>query len=415
MRILIVNTYSISRSTGLIARSLLDFLRNCGHQAKLCCRGYEEQYIADDDVINLGSKWISYGAALWTRIHGIEGDFMNHNTNKLITIIDEFHPDIVQLYSLHGYYLNQYKLLRYLKNKNIPCVYSMIDEHAYMGRCCYSRNCNQFKTECVKCPDKRCKEYPTTSYRDRAYYIFHLKKNIYDDYNKIVFTGPMWVYQRAKESALLKNKKIVVLDEPIDFGKYFYPKDISSLRKQYNVTPETKVVLNVSNMRMPAKGGRYFLQVAERLLNEKNLLFICIGYNESIRYSVPTGMITIPYVTSQEVLAQHMSLADVFVHCSTVDTQPNVCLNALGCGTPIVGFDEMGNSMIVPKDSLLGKFVKNRDIDALAGLIKSAPKKTNAIIKECHEYAVGRYSSEVVFTKLLKIYNDLLNINNDSV
>ncbi len=407
MRVIIVNTYSISRSTGLIARSLLDFLRSHGHQAKLCCRGYEERFDTDPDVINLGSKLISYGAAAIACLTGVEGDFFDHNTNKLIKIIEDFRPDVVQLYSLHGYYINQYKFFAFLKAKAIPCIYSMIDEHAYMGRCCYSWDCNQFKECCYKCPNNRCREYPTCSIFDRAHKVFLSKAKAYNNYDRIIFTGPKWVCQRAKESALLNNKRIEVLDEPIDFGKYFHPMDTSDLRKNYNISKNVKIILNVSNMKYPEKGGGYFLKIAEKLNKEKDLLFICIGYNEKINVPLPGGVISFPYVTDQNFLAKHMALADVFVHCSLVDTQPNICLDAMGCGTPIIGFDEMGNAMIVPKDDTIGIFVKNRDVDVMAELIKRAPFKTDTIIKKCHEYAVGRFSSKIVFEKLINLYQNI--------
>lgn len=412
MRIIIVNTYSISRSTGLIAYALLNYLRGNGHTVKLCCRGHEDTYKDDPDIIRLNTRGATYSAALLTCLTGIEGRYNIQGTNKLLKLINDFQPDIVQLYSLHGYYINHYRLINYLKEHGIGCVYSMIDEHAYMGRCCYAQQCQQFKTECVKCPPEKAHEYPYSFFLNRANKVFHMKKALYDGYDKLVFTGPQWVYNRAKESALLNDKKIMVLEEPIDFDMYFYPRDRSQLKKKYGIGDNTKIVLNVADMRFQEKGGKYFYMMARLLEKEKNLRLINIGYHKNVGMAVPQNVIAIPYVYSQDTLAEYLSLADVFVHTSLIDTQPNICLDAMGCGTPIIGFAAMGNPYIAPKE--IGTFVKERDYHALAELVKTYPLKTEATVERCKEYARLRFSHNVVFSKLTTIYESLVSNRRDA-
>lgn len=405
MKILIVNTYAHTRSTGKISYGLLSYLREQGHEVKLCCRGTREHRINDHDVIRLDDELAPYEAALLTRLTGVEGIWNRKATKKLISIINSFKPDIVQLYSLHGFYINHYKLIDYLKGNEIPCVYSMIDEFPYMGKCCFSYECEQFKTECKSCPDKRWKEYPESFFFDKSNKIFVMKKKAYKDFNKVVFTGPQWVVLRANESALLKGRDIRELDEPIDYTRFMYPRNINSILERYKIRKNSRIILSVADMRYWRKGGIYFLQLAELLLNEADIQFISVGYHKTVDYKVPGNVIIIPYVDSQDTLAELYSCADLFVCTSLADTMPNVCLDALGCGTPIAGFAECGTPYCATEE--FGTFTKTFDIEALAKTVRSVQKKDKNRIKACVEYAHNRYSAKVVFNRLIDIYYEL--------
>ena len=117
-------------------------------------------------------------------------------------------------------------------------------------------------------------------------------------------------------------------------------------------------------------------------------------------------VVTVPYVSSQEELAQYYALGDLFVCTSLADTMPNVCIEALGCGTPLAGFAEAGTPYVAP--SAYATFTKTYDIPALAQVIASTPKKSPERSAACHQYAVGRYAGEVIFAKLEKIYQSLI-------
>ena len=85
---------------------------------------------------------------------------------------------------------------------------------------------------------------------------------------------------------------------------------------------------------------------------------------------------------------------------------PNVCIDAMGCGTPLAGFAEAGTPYVAPKE--FGEFTPTYDIDALANVIANVSRKDEARIKACHDYAVGRYAPEVVMSKLDNIYKSLI-------
>jgi glycosyltransferase involved in cell wall biosynthesis len=277
----------------------------------------------------------------------------------------------------------------------------MIDEYPYMGKCCYSYNCLKFQTECNACPLK--KDYPESLFFDRSNEIFHRKKNIYNGFETIVFTGPGWVCKRAGSSAVMQGRRIETLDEPINYDEMFYPRDTCRLKQELGIPPENRIILTVTDMKYERKGGKYFLQVAEKLACEKDISFIFVGYRASM--PAPPNVIAIPFVKSQDLLAEYYSLADLFVCTSLADTMPNVCLDALGCGTPLCGFAEAGTPFTASAE--FGTFTPTYDIDELAKVIKNTPKKTAGYSGACVSYARSRYSTEVVFSKLMSIYKSI--------
>lgn len=403
MKILIVDCYGAIRSTGKITTLQYRYLKDMGHEVRVCYRGVREPKIDNPDYIPVAGK-IEPGLgriAAW--ITGYEGYTHPIATKKLIKYTEKFHPDIVQLNILHGYFINSNPYITYLKDNGYKVCYTMMDEYAYMGKCPFSFECNQFLTGCKgNCPNKM--NYPKSWIFDRSKFIFEHKKKAYSGFKDIVFTGPGWVVNRAKKSALLKDFRVEELDEPVDFGKTFYPRNTEELRAKLGIPKDNKVIITVTQLSDPRKGGIYIFQTAEKLLHRKDISFVFVGCDTEPPMQLD-NMTTIGFVSSQDELAHYYSLGDLFICTSLADTMPNVCIDAMGCGTPVAGFAEAGTPFVATKE--FGTFTPTFDIEALAKVIEQVPQKDEARIKACHEYAVKRYSPEVIIKKLEEIYKTL--------
>lgn len=404
MKILIVDVYGHIRSTGKITTLQYEYMKSYGHDVKVCYRGIREPEIDNPDFIKIAGKVEPYVGAALTTLTGLEGYVHPFATKRLKKYTLSFKPDIVQLNILHGYYINGSEYIQFLKEQGIAVCYTMMDEYAYLGKCPYSFSCNQFKTACVgKCPEK--KSYPKSLFFDQSKKIFEDKKKAYQGFENIVFTGPGWVVDRAKQSALLRGKRIETLDEPIDFESCFYPRDTQKLRNDLGIPAGKKVIVTVAQMSNPRKGGVYFYDVAKILQDHNDIHFVYVGCDIPEPFHLD-NLTSISYVDSQDKLAEYYSLGDLFVCTSLADTMPNVCLDAMGCGTPLTGFAEAGTPYVCTEE--FGKFTPTYDINALADVIVNAPCKTEEIRRKCREYAVNRYSPSVIFKKLDNIYKSLI-------
>lgn len=404
MKILIVDVFGAVNSTGKITTLQYRYMKSRGHEVRVCYRGVREPKIDNPDYQPVAGAIEPGVGRLLSWITGYEGFCHPLATKRLIQYTQSFHPDIVQLNILHGYFINSHQYIRFLNDHHYRVCYTMMDEYAYMGKCPYSFSCNQFLTGCTGgCPEQ--KHYPKSFFFDRSAVIWQAKERAYRGFEHIVFTGPGWVVDRARRSQLLRGFDIRELDEPVDFGTTFHPRDVKALRTRLNIPESHKVIVTVAQMSNPRKGGIYFLQAAELLAHQEDLTFVFVGYDVKQPVTLP-HVVTVPYVSSQEELAQYYALGDLFVCTSLADTMPNVCIEALGCGTPLAGFAEAGTPYVAP--SAYATFTKTYDIPALAQVIASTPKKSPERSAACHQYAVGRYAGEVIFAKLEKIYQSLI-------
>lgn len=411
MKIIIVDVYGHIRSTGKITSLQYKYLKSFGHDVRVCYRGVREPKINNIEYIKIAGALEPYFGALLTRLTGLEGYGHLIATCHLINFTKAFKPDVVQLNILHGYFINSSHYIQYLRESGIPVVYTMLDEYAYMGKCPYSFSCNQFMTACTgNCPEKR--SYPKSLFFDQSGRLFDDKKKAYKGFDNIVFTGPGWVVKRAKESALLKGKRIEILDEPIDLESCFFPHKTDKLRSKLGINENKKIIVTVAQMSNPRKGGKYFYDVAKLLENREDLHFVYIGCDTKEPYKLE-NLTSIPFIESQELLAEYYSLGDLFICTSLADTMPNVCLEAMGCGTPLAGFSEAGTPYVCTEE--YGRFTPTYDVRALADIIIRSQRKNDAIIKKVRDYAVNRYSAKNIMRKLEKIYVSLLNYNDDSI
>ena len=403
MKILIVDVYGAIHSTGKITSLQYRYLKQYGHDVKVCYRGIREPKIDNSDFIPIAGMLEPGLGRLAAWMSGYEGYTHPFATKRLINVTREFTPDVVQLNILHGYYINSNQYLSFLKENNYNVCYSMFDEYAYMGKCAFSFSCNQFKSGCKgNCPEK--KHYPKSWFFDRSQFLFEAKQKVYSDFDNIVFVGTDWVVDRARESALLKDKWLEIIDEPINYDDIFYPRDTTELKKKLGILTGQKIIVTVALMSDPRKGGIYFYKAAEKLVERKDIIFVYVGCD------VPEPMhlrnvISISFVSSQDELAEYYSLGDVFICTSLADTTACTCLEALGCGTPIAGFAEAGTPYVAPEK--FSRLTPTLDVDALAKVIEETPIKTAERSEECVKYARGRYSASVVFSHLEEIYKRL--------
>lgn len=397
MRVLIVNTVYQYTSTGQITYWFAKELKKRGHECRIAVGGGEH---AGDECTFIENKYESYAHYLLSLLTGYEGRFSPVATRKLLTMIDEYQPDVIQLFNLHGYYLNIYKLFRYIKKRNIPTVYTMLDEYPYLGHCCYAYDCDEFRKECRRCRLDR-KQYIRTLFFRRGHATYRLKRKAYENFPRLCFAAPKWVCERAKKSSLLRDKKIYEVDEFIDVHFTYLIKETGELRERLQIPEEKVVFLNVAVFSDPRKGGAYYLEAARRMEKTNKYVFIHVGY-DGPRENLPANFIPAAYVKDQNELADYFSLADKFICTSMADTMPNTCLESLACGTPVCGFAVTGLPYVA--DRQCGSFVEAGNVDQLVEEMEGTEKKSDAMQRYCREYALSRYSVEMFCDKMIKIY-----------
>ena len=400
MKIAIVNS-CYDRSTGKIAFGLAKYLLKNNYEVKLCYgRGkkikFNYTYKIDKNLEFLFHVFMS-------RIHGRQGAFSYFATKRLIKFLKKNKIDTIYGIGLHGYYLNEKMFFNYIINYNIKFIYIMTEEYAFWGKCGYNNGCSNHLTGCGNCP--QLSDYPKTWFFDRTSAVYKMKEDAYKRLKRAVFVGPEYTIKASKQSRLMSGIKTEIVDEGIDVKNLYFPKDSKALKKKLNISDDKIIILCVAPSTYARKGCEYFLEVAQKMVDKSEYVFVHVGFMDNIK-KCPQNYIPIGYVTDQNILAEYYSMADLFFFPSLLDTMPNACLEALACGTPLLCFDISGMPYIANNE--VATFVEAKNINMLIDVISKSKKKSTTIVEDCRSYALARYDSQMIFKKLLEIADNIL-------
>lgn len=296
------------------------------------------------NVYRFNRTWEIYWSALMSRLTGVNGWFNRAATKRLISLMEQVQPDVVHMHALHGYYVNWPMLFDYLNSHRIPVVWTFHDCHAFVGNCGYFFDCRKWEEGCDACPYVH--NYPKSQFFDFTKWMWRRKKELFTQgENKVIVTPSDWLTGEAKRSFFGKYKCITI-NNGIDSTQIFCPRDRQKCREKYGYTPEDKIVLGIAvGYSDPRKGAEYMLQLARNLQETEPLAkMILIGWEHSNDKMLQglTNVEALPATADVNALAEYYSLADVFVLTSLAENYATVNLEAMACGTPVVGFDSGG-------------------------------------------------------------------------
>lgn len=332
MRVLQIDVNCKSGSTGKIAYDLHTQLIKDGHTSAVCYGRGEK--INEPNIYKFGYDLETKIHAALTRVTGLTGCYSYFSTKRLLRFMRAFKPDVVHIHELHAYFVNLKPVIRYLKEKKIKTIWTFHCEFMYTGKCGYAYECENWKTECGKCP--HLKDYPKSFFFDFTKRMFRDKKNLMTDFESLtIITPSQWLADRAKQS-FLGDKGIQVIHNGVDTENVFYPRNFEHLKKRHHLTDEKIILAVAPDLMSDRKGGKYVVELA-KMMKDENVKFILIGV-EDLSKKFPDNVIALCRTDNQVELAEYYSMADVFVICSEKETFSMTCAEAWSCGTPIIGF-----------------------------------------------------------------------------
>ena len=163
MNILQINSVCGIRSTGRICTDIAEILEKEGHICKIAYGRESVPSIYRKFAIRIGNEIDINTHVLKSRFFDSSGFESKRATKDFIGKLGAWKPDIIHLHNLHGYYINIPVLFEYIKNNNIPVIWTLHDCWSFTGHCAYYTyaKCDKWQTCCNgKCPNKM--EYPQT-------------------------------------------------------------------------------------------------------------------------------------------------------------------------------------------------------------------------------------------------------------
>lgn len=278
--------------------------------------------------------------------------------------------DIVHCHNLHGRYFD----LRVIASlsQQVPVVLTLHDAWLLSGHCAHSFDCERWKTGCGNCPDLTI--YPAIR-RDATAYNWRRKRDIYACSCLYVTTPSQWLMTRVEESMLAPAvQEAMVIPNGVDLSIFHPVEDRKAVRAALGIPQGSKVLLFAATGIRRSKWRDFQMmcsavaQVAEQL-EGRQVLFLALGEDAAPEYIGRALVRFVPYQADPTVVARYYQAADVYVHAARADTFPNVVLEALACGTPVVA-TAVGGIPEQIRDDVTGYLVPPGDAGAMAGAMK---------------------------------------------
>lgn len=277
---------------------------------------------------------------------------------------------------LHLHWVNHFLDLHSLQELAAlgrPIVWTLHDEWLYTAGCHYTSGCDAFRSRCVECPQLLIDPFQLVEQ------WFDQKAEVLAGLDLTIVTPSEWLGDRARRSTLLRGKRVEVIRNAFDV-EVFKPKAPAArrdARSRHGFDDQTIVFgFGAASLRDVRKGYGLLLAAMSKLADEGAFKGRPVGVlvfgSRSEELDALTGHIKVAYVGElheESAIAEVLGAVDAFVVPSLEENYPNVIIEALLCGTPVIAYGCGG----IPEqvhDGLNGLLVQPvGDVPALAGAL----------------------------------------------
>jgi len=223
-----------------------------------------------------------------------------------------------------------------------------------------------------------------------------------------------------REIQKICSRHIFVIPNGIDFSR-FSGLSREKARGELHINPDTRIILFVGGALRPEKGLRYLIEamgiVSKKFPRSRLLLIGYKGKECELETQTLQGLVkeldlgklvsfigTVPH----EKIPQYMVASDVFVLASLSEGFPNVLLEAMAAGLPIVATNVMGLPEII-KDGENGFLVEPKDPEGIAEKVLQllGDDGLRQRVSKNNQERVKAHSWEGVIDRLEEVYASL--------
>lgn len=288
-----------------------------------------------------------------------------------------------------------------------PIVWTLHDMNPFTGGCHYTRSCTQHVDVCGPCP-----QLGSSSANDLSRAIFERKRSALAPAireQRLHIVAPSnWLAEEARESRLLGDAPVHMIPHGLDHD-LFRPVPSSKSRVRLGIPPDhTVLVFIAASTDNDRKGGAYLAEALERI-DVPNTTVLSIGKKRP-RFQSRLHHVHAGYIDDDTELAALYSLADIAVVPSMQEAFGQTVLEAMACGTPVVGFAAGGiPDMIRPGRT--GWLSETGRVASLRKKIQEALTSDEArrrMARQCREVVEAEYTLEVQAKRHIELYESIL-------
>jgi glycosyltransferase involved in cell wall biosynthesis len=321
--------------------------------------------------------------------------------SNVVKRINALQPDVVHLHWVAGGMFRIEDIARI----EAPIVWTLHDNWAFTGGCHIMWECTRYQQSCGKCP-----RLGSDQNNDLSRKVFLRKQKTFGQVENMTVVGvSQWLKDRAAESRLFSDRKIVCLPNLIDTN-VFSPIDKNAARALLNLPPGKKLVL-FGAMSATSDVNKGFSELSEALLkaggDAELVVFGASQPEQSAGFKQKTHYLG--RLHDDLALRVLYSAADVMIVPSLQEAFGQTASESMACGTPVVAFGATGLLDIVDHQEN-GYLAEPFNVEDLARgidwvLEHDAPESLSASAVE----KIGRcFDYKVVAPKYIELYQSVL-------
>lgn len=216
--------------------------------------------------------------------------------------------------------------------------------------------------------------------------------------------------------SLNPNKDISVIYNFVN-EKEYVKKDLQYLKEEYNIKPEEKVIIHISNFRKVKRVGdviQTFKKISDSI--SAKLLLVGDGPETSTAFQLVEDLDLTEYVLflgKQKRISDLLSISDLILLMSEQESFGLVLLEAMCCEVPSVGTRVGGIPEVIQHDET-GYVVELGDVDKAACYaidLLTNEKLLKLFSRNAYEYAKEKFLSNIILKQYIDLYDEVLNNN----
>lgn len=415
MKVAIINTFSSGGGAAIAAKRLLNALSKKGVNATfIAAKGESSSSSVIISKSLLGRVWYKLCFIFERLIIWITNHLSKRNLFA-ISIANcgcniQHKKSIKDADIIHVHWINQgflsIKGVKDIIKLGKPVVITLHDMWFATAICHHSLGCTKYTTGCME-----CKMLTSPSVNDISAKVWRKKVDMFNDSNVTFIAISEWMERVICSSAITGGNKTVLIPNIINCN-IFKPHNREGIRCNHNFTNNDIVIMfGAAKVNDPIKGCNIlFNAIANSKFHNRITLVIfgnIKGY-DTIFEQISCKYRYIGSINNESELAEWYSAADIVAVPSHYETFGQVVAEAMGCGTPVVSFNNAGQRDIIT-DKVTGYLANYPSTESFTeGIDWVIENQSDDMRSRCSSDIVERYSPNFIAERYINLYNSLI-------
>lgn len=396
-------SFADSGGAGIAAGRSVDALRLLGWDAKLLTAA-SHQVGSSIRGPRLSGARLKIDAAV-NRLYSKREFFSSWSNNITPSFvsrrIDRERADIVHLHWIGGALVS----LRDVSKIRSPVVWTLHDPWAVTGGCHYPHLCERWAQQCGCCPQLGSSQLNDLS-------AYNRRKKVAFASSVAAFISPsMWLANLVLASGVVLRERVHVIPNGVDAQRYEVV-ELPTARRALGLSLDTLVfAAGAADLGERRKGSQFLGNALSRVAAQTKRRVTLVLFGSGKQEVDPERECEVRYigeVRNDRDFAVLFGAADALILPSLQDNLPNIALEALACGCPIIGFPSGGLVEIV--DDSTGEIAKDISDLSLSDAILSwlsRSRSRHTLARVCRERFESQFSIELHGKRLDALYREI--------